>query len=243
MAIYGIGDLHLSINSNKPMDIFGKKWIDHIHRIKKHWLECVKEDDLVLIPGDISWASTIEEAKEDLNFINDLTGKKVFIKGNHDYWWQSLQKMQEAYPAFHFIQNNSIVYKDTIGICGSRGWICPKSQGFNESDQKIYYRELNRLELSLESLSSKIKDIILLLHYPPTNESKEPSGFTELIEKYKVKDVLYGHLHSEESFNTSLQGMHNGTEYHLVSSDYLNFKLKKIRDKNHSYKQALNKPL
>ena len=230
MAIYGIGDLHLSLNSNKPMDIFGENWINHSQKIRKHWVECVNEEDLVLIPGDISWAMTFEEAKKDLNFINGLTGRKVLVKGNHDYWWQSLKKMQEAYPAFHFIQNNSLIYNNTVGICGTRGWVCPGSQGFSEEDDKIYHRELNRLEQSLKALSSQIKEIILLLHYPPTNENRESSGFIKLIEKYKVQKVLYGHLHSEESFNTSLQGKHNGTEFHLVSSDYLNFKPKKIRD-------------
>jgi predicted phosphohydrolase len=230
VALYAIGDLHLSLSVDKPMDIFGEAWVKHEEKIKEYWLEHVSEEDTVLIPGDISWATTFEEAKIDLKWIDDLPGKKLLLRGNHDYWWTSLKRMTEAFPDMFFVQNNYYEY-DTYLICGTRGWVCPNKQNFDGHDEKIYKRELIRLKLSLDS-ARKVsqKPIIVMTHYPPTNEAYEASGFTELYESYGVSKVIYGHLHTEVSFKCGMQGIVNGVEYQLVSSDYVDFKLQKIVD-------------
>jgi len=230
VALYAIGDLHLSLSVDKPMDIFGEAWVRHEEKIKESWLSLVTEDDTVLLPGDISWATSFDEAKVDLKWIDDLPGKKVLIRGNHDYWWTSLKKMKEAFPQMDFIQNNFYEYKSHM-ICGTRGWICPNRQNFDEHDEKIYKRELIRLKLSLDS-AKKVseKPLIVMTHYPPTNEKYEPSGFTEIYENYGVSTVIYGHLHTEVSFKCGLQGTVNGVTYRLVSSDYVRFQLQKIVD-------------
>ncbi len=228
MAIYAIGDLHLSGHSDKPMDIFGDHWIGHENKIKASWLEKVKENDAVLIPGDISWAMTLEKAMIDLGWIACLPGTKYLIRGNHDYWWKSITKLNLLFDSMNFIQHNSFIYMK-YAICGTRGWLCPNDYNFTNHDKKIYLREANRLEMSLKSAKRQgDKEIIAMLHYPPTNEKLEPSLFTEIFEKYNVGHVIYGHLHDETSHNCGLQGTYNGVNYRLVSCDYLNFGLERI---------------
>lgn len=230
MALYAIGDLHLSLSVDKPMDIFGEAWVKHEEKIKQSWLEHVRDEDTVLIPGDISWATTFEDAKIDLAWIDALPGKKLLLRGNHDYWWTSLKRMSEAFPEMVFIQNNYYEYETHL-ICGSRGWVCPNKQNFDPHDEKIYKRELIRLKLSLDSArKASKKPIIVMTHYPPTNEAYEPSGFTELYEAYGVSKVIYGHLHTDVSFKCGMQGEVNGVDYQLVSSDYIGFQLQKIVD-------------
>ncbi len=226
--IYAISDLHLSFNTDKPMKVFGKHWYKHYEKIEKDWMARVQDDDLVLIPGDVSWAMRLEEARKDMNFIKSMPGKKVMVKGNHDYWWQSLNKVSSMYPEFMYIQNNSITY-DHIAICGTRGWICPNKNKFTKEDEKIYKREINRLEISLNTVSDNVDAIYVMTHYPPTNDSLEPSDFTRIYEKYGVGKVIYGHLHGKESFKMGLKGIRNHVEYELVSCDYLDFKLKLIK--------------
>lgn len=229
MSLYAIGDLHLSIGGRKPMHIFGSNWLEHHIKIKKNWLEQVKSSDTVMLLGDISWAMSLKEAAADLNFINELTGKKIIIYGNHDYWWSSVSKMNQAYPEICFLKNYFSVYEN-MAICSCRGWICPNDKCFTEEDEKIYKREYLRLQLSLESAKAAgYNQIIAIMHYPPTNDQKEPSLFTQIYEKYNVKEVYYGHLHGEASFNSSIQGIYNNISYKLVSADYLNFKLYKVR--------------
>ncbi len=230
MALYAIGDLHLSFSVDKPMDIFGEAWVRHEQQIKESWMAQVKESDTVLIPGDISWATGFEEAKADLQWIDDLPGTKVLLRGNHDYWWTSLKKMKEAFPKLEFLQNNFYEYESHM-ICGTRGWVCPNKQNFDDHDEKIYNRELIRLKLSLESAKkASDKPIIVMTHYPPTNDQFEPSGFTEIYETYDVSKVIFGHLHTEVSFKSGLQGTIRGVDYQLVSSDYVQFQLQKIVD-------------
>ena len=229
MAIYAIGDLHLSGHSDKPMDIFGEHWVGHENKIKASWLGKIKENDAVLIPGDISWAMTLEKAMVDLEWIAYLPGIKYLIKGNHDYWWKSITKLNLLFDSMNFIQNNSFTYTEYV-ICGTRGWICPNNYKFTDHDKKIYLREANRLEMSLKSAKQRrgYKDIIVMMHYPPTNDKLEPSLFTEILEKYNVSHVIYGHLHGEDSYGYGLQGMYNGVNYKLVSCDYNNFEVVKI---------------
>lgn len=220
--IYAIGDLHFSGGQNKPMDIFGTHWGDHKQRIISNWKQLIKENDLVLIPGDISWAMYLDDAKADLNLIHQLPGEKILLKGNHDYWWKKITHLNSLYANMKFLQNNSFCYENFC-VCGSRGWLVPGNVNYSESDEKIYKREAVRLNLSLQN-ASKDKPIIVMMHYPPFNESYEENEFIKIINKYNVKVVVYGHLHDEYSFRKYFQGVANGVEYKLVSSDYLNFK-------------------
>lgn len=231
MALYAIGDLHLSLGKHKPMDIFGEHWKNHDEKIKKHWLENVNDSDTILLAGDISWGIDMVEAKPDLDLINSLPGKKIMITGNHDYWWSSVSKLNYAYPEIYFIRNDFTVYKD-IAICGSKGWLCPNDTYFTDQDKKIYNRERARLKMSIQSaVNAGYKKIIVMMHYPPTNDKKEESAFTELFNQYdEIKQVIYGHLHGKGSFHSSLEGIRYGIKYSLISSDYLDFELLKIEE-------------
>lgn len=224
MGLFVIGDLHLSIGVNKPMDIFGEQWVEHHTKIQKNWMKMIEEDDTVLIPGDISWAMSMEEAMKDLMWIQALPGRKILLRGNHDYWWSSVTKLNALFENMFFLQNNYFSYK-SYAICGSRGWICPNENKFTQQDQKVYERELHRLKLSLDAAVKKgYEEIIVMTHYPPTNDRLESSGFTEIYEAYNVKKVVYGHLHGQDSFKGGLQGEYNGISYYLTSCDYLDFK-------------------
>lgn len=229
MALYAIGDLHFSPQNSKPMDIFG--WGNHKEKIFADWIARVSADDVVIIAGDISWAMKYEEATENLDEINALPGKKVLLKGNHDFWWQSVSKMQKAYPSLFFLQNNSYV-DDQYVIFGTRGWDLPGSKDFTESDQKIFDREKARLHLSLNSsVEDTLEQVrIVTMHYPPVLENAGGSDITAIVEQNNIAHFLYGHLHGADSFKNVFEGNHQGTEYHLVSADYLDFKLKKIID-------------
>lgn len=230
MSLYAIGDLHFSTSVNKPMDIFGDNWEDHQNKIINNWKEIIKEDDTVLVLGDTSWAMNMKEAKEDLDIIDNLPGKKVFIKGNHDFWWSSLSKLKSAYKEITFLQNSYYKYEN-IGICGTRGWLCPNEVKFNEDDEKIYKREQLRLKMSLEAaIKDDCEELVAITHYPPTNDKLEESEFTKIFEEYNVKKVVYGHLHGAESFEMGLKGVRNNVEYILASSDYIDFKPIKIME-------------
>jgi predicted phosphohydrolase len=232
VALYAIADLHLALSIDKPMDIFGSRWVDYMSRIKLHWEETVCEKDYVIIAGDISWATYLDQAREDFRFIDDLPGEKIIIKGNHDYWWSTQKKMKEFikdnnFNTIQFLHNNSILVDDFV-ICGTRGWICPGEEGFSLEDRKIYERELQRLELSLSSSKNLNNErIIVALHYPPFNNKGEPSEFMELIRKYNVKMCVYGHLHGE-GCEKGIEGLIDDVHYRLVSADCLQFKLLKI---------------
>lgn len=228
MAIYAIGDLHLSLSVDKPMDVFGGNWEGYMQKIEKEWTELVKEDDYVLIPGDVCWALRLEEAKIDLGWIDRLPGKKIISKGNHDYWWATLKKMNGLFDSISFIHNSYVSIGD-LAICGSRGWVCPNDTNFTQKDEVIYLREQNRLELSIsKAIDDGYENIYVMLHYPPTNDKMEVSAFQEIFEKYEVKSVVYGHLHTKYCWHLSLNGNVNGVNYHMVSSDFLNFIPKRI---------------
>lgn len=225
--IYAIGDLHFDHSGNKPMDIFGEEWINHENKIVEDWKKKVKETDLVLIPGDISWGLKLRDAIPDLVLIDSLPGKKIISKGNHDYWWESMKKLNELNLAtLNYLRNNSFYY-GKIGIAGTRGWMSRDSEGFSENDEKIFTRELMRLEASLSSLESDCEKRTVMLHYPPFDNKLRPNEFVDIMKLYKADICVYGHLHSE-GHKYSVEGLHDGIEYHLVSSDYLEFKLKPI---------------
>ncbi|SHI04252.1 hypothetical protein SAMN02745196_02490 [Clostridium collagenovorans DSM 3089] len=227
MSLWAISDLHLALNANKPMDIFGDNWFRHEEKIKESWLENIKEEDTVLIAGDISWTMKIEDGLEDLEWINKLPGKKIFVKGNHDYWWSSINKLNKLYENMNFIQNTFYSYED-YAICGTRGWICPGSSNFNTHDEKIYKRELIRLRLSLgAAMKAGYTKIIVMLHYPPINEKFKCEEIIEVLKEYPVEKVIYGHLHGP-SLKTCFDGEYEGIEFIMTSCDYLQFKPVKI---------------
>lgn len=232
MALFALADLHFGRGINKTMDIFGEPWINHMDKTINNWENIIDDNDTVLIPGDICWAKKLSDAKTDLDLINSLPGKKVLLMGNHDYWWDSQNKVTAAYPSMFFLKNNFYQYNDTA-ICGSRGWICPNEIKFDESDKKVYKRECIRLKLSLDmAVNSGYGDkIIVMMHYPPMNDKHEASGFTELITQYRgIKKVIYGHLHGQESIGQRFEGILNNVEYKLVSADFVNFRPVKIMD-------------
>ncbi len=224
MAIYGISDLHLSLASDKPMDVFGDQWQDHHEQIRENWIRLVDDDDTILVPGDISWALTLDEAQTDLDYLMALPGQKIIIKGNHDYWWTSLQKVRQVLDDSVFaLQNDSIIIEDNIAIAGSRGWICPNDRNFTAHDEKIYKREVQRLKLSLESAKNKNpREIWVIMHYMPTNDNHQHNDFIQLLQDYNVKKVIYGHLHGPGQA-IKIDGRHWDIDFHLISCDYINF--------------------
>jgi uncharacterized protein len=223
MAIYAIADLHLSHAEPKGMEIFGAHWENHWDRIAAAWKQCIADEDLVLIPGDISWAMHADGALIDLRFIGELPGSKLILRGNHDYWWSSLNKVRSILPKNMFaLQNDSYVYRGHA-ICGSRGWVVPGTSGFVQEDQKLYLREIGRLKLSLDDAEKKALPVaVVMMHFPPLNEKREENGFTELFKQYGVKRVLYGHLHGK-ALQYAFEGELDGVRYETVSCDHLGF--------------------
>lgn len=233
MAIYVIGDLHLSFGVDKPMNIFGDNWENHAEKIKNNWIKKVKEEDTVILPGDFSWAMYLEESKKDFQFLNSLPGRKILSKGNHDYWWTTVTKMykflkEKKFENIDFLYNNSYLIEDKI-IVGTRGWITnPKS----EENYKILKRENDRLKISLNSGIKQFgndKEIFAFIHYPPFFKEMVPEeiNFRATLEKYNVSKCVYAHLHGD-SHKEAIEGEINGISYRLASSDYLNFDLIKL---------------
>jgi predicted phosphohydrolase len=231
MNIYAIGDLHFDSKKEKPMNIFGDNWIDHEDKIINNWISNVREKDLVLIPGDISWAVKIEDARQDLLKIDCLPGTKIIGKGNHDYWWSTSSKLDSLeMKSIKFLKNNSYEFDDAI-VCGTRVWDTMEEHEkeiTEASNEKIYLRELNRLKISLETAKSSTKYRIAMLHYPPFNSDGKPNEFFELMKQYGVDLCIYGHLHGEEGHKNVREGMTDGIMLYCVASDYLNFEIKKI---------------
>ncbi len=224
--IYGIADLHFDHTGQKPMDIFGEKWTDHENNIIDNWTKIVKNEDLVIIPGDISWALKLDDVIGDLQKIDMLPGKKIMLKGNHDYWWTSVSKLVSLnFKSIFYLQNNSYIH-NKIGVAGSRGWISKDNDDFSEEDEKVYKRELMRLRMSLES-SKSAEEIICIMHYPPFNNDLTPNEFVDIMREYGVKKCLYGHLHAD-GHKYAVEGNISGIEFHCVASDFIDFKPKLI---------------
>ena len=234
MSIYVIADLHLSFNNPKPMDIFGDNWASHEDKIKNDWIQKVKEEDLVVIPGDFSWETYLKDTKLDFQYLNSLPGKKLLLKGNHDYWWTTVTAMRKYlqdnnFNNIDFLYNNSYEFENKI-LCGTRGW----SIADEETDKKLIRRELIRLELSIKDGICKYgndKEIIVFMHYPPITKAKiisqQEAEFVNLMKKYNVKRCYYGHLHGI-SISDAIEGNAEGIEFKLVSADSMDFKLLKI---------------
>ena len=226
MALYAIGDLHLSLGSDKPMEIFGDGWKDYVARIREGF-SVLTEDDVTVLCGDLSWGMSLEESLEDFRFIDALPGKKYLLKGNHDYWWNTAAKMERFFAengltTMEILHNNCRFYGD-VALCGTRGW-------FYEEDkpgqgQKVFLRELQRLETSLKAAGEREK--LCFLHYPPCYTGYCCQPILDLLEQYQVKACYYGHLHGA-SHRLAFQGSRNGVAYHLVAADYLRFRPEKI---------------
>ena len=223
MAIYGIGDLHLSTFNDKPMDIFGG-WSDYISRIENNWEQRVNDEDLVVIPGDLSWANNIDEARDDFGFVHKLSGRKIILKGNHDYWFSTAAKVsrfisENGFNSISVLNNNSFRYND-IAIAGTRGWILDHASNEN---MKVYSREVQRLRLSLEDAKrGNPNEIIAFLHFPPIYANYEHPEIIELLTEYGVKRCFYGHVHGN-SINYAVNDIKYGIMFKLISADYLQF--------------------
>ncbi len=225
MAIYAISDLHLSFQTEKPMNIFGNHWEDYEDRIKNNWNSLVSSNDIVLMPGDMSWATYLDEAVEDFRFIDKLNGIKVVSKGNHDYWWETLSKLNgfletNSFSTIKFLHNTVYEYNDYV-ICAAKGFD-------NTCDDKIINRETERIHLSLEKAKETNKKIILMLHYPPFNkESELYDDIQKILDFYSPEFCVYGHLHGKSKMYAT-EGKIGKTEYKLVSCDCIDFKPIKI---------------
>ena len=230
MSIYVIGDLHLSFSADKPMDIFGMNWENHAEKIKANWISKVKENDTVILPGDFSWATYLEETYKDFEFLNSLPGKKILSKGNHDYWWTTYTNIknylnENNFNTIDILFNNSFEIEEYV-IAGTRGWDYTKS-----NERKIIQREIGRLEISLKEAKSKNKDIIVCMHYPPVSKNYLDNEFERkilyILKEYNVRRCIYGHLHGT-SHAGAIIGEVEGIKFDLVSADFLNFKLLKL---------------
>lgn len=238
MAIFAISDLHLSLTAPwrrgqaaelaKPMDIFGAAWADYPIPLADHWQKLVQPEDTVLIAGDLSWAMTPAEAAFDFQFLQDLPGQKLIIKGNHDYWWQSLSQVKKALPPSVIPLQHSAVAVEGRAVCGTRGWLSPAHRDFQEGeDRKIYEREVLRLEMALKEGAKLGLPIIVMLHYPPLLPEEEASGFSRLLDSYPVTDCLYGHIHGDKA--AAFSGERRGVRYQNCSADRLELRPLLIR--------------
>lgn len=238
MRIFAIGDLHLPGGDMKPMDVFGPHWENHFDRISEDWRARVAQDDIVLIPGDISWAMQLSKALEDLRMIAQLPGRILILRGNHDYWWNSLTQLRCSLPEnIHAVQNDAFDAGEVV-FCGTRGWTIPPAGAAcslnhppASQDEKLYRREAMRLEMSLQAASrmAQGRPVFAMMHYPPLlpEYAKGGTEFTRLMTQYGVKRCVYGHLHGP-SVQRGYNGMYNDVQYDLVSCDALEFRLKEV---------------
>ncbi len=216
--------------SDKPMDVFGAGWEGHFEKIKNDWQNKVAEDDIVLLCGDTSWGTKLEEGVFDLNSLKGLKGRKVFVKGNHDYWWNGISKLRDAAPddTFYFLQNDCVKFGNII-ICGSRGWSCPGSADYTEHDEKLYLREAQRFKLCFKEVE-KVREegdiLIVMTHYPPMGLKLQDTLFTKLFEENGADKVVFGHIHGQSFF--PFRTVKGGIEYVLTSCDKVGFALQLI---------------
>ena len=224
--LFAIADLHLSLNGDKPMDIFGDNWAEHPARIAAAWDEMVEVRDTVLLPGDLSWARTLEEAAVDLAWIDARPGRKILMRGNHDMWWGSLGKLRKAVPpSCTLLQNCAILVDGRVVVLGARGWTAPDDPVAGPEDGKIFRRELERLRLSIADADRRFSrelPRVAMLHYPPWIQGREPSEIVSLLREAGVATCLYGHLHGDDH-SLGVVGERDGIRYMLVSADAVEF--------------------
>ena len=223
MALYTIGDLHLCLGAPKPMDVFGGAWVGYMDKLKEG-LRCITAEDTTVLCGDLSWALGLEEAQADFAWINEIPGRKIILKGNHDYWWSTANKFYKFCEANGFsdqyILNNNCYFYGDWAICGTRGWFFEEEKS-GQHDAKVFNRELMRLEASLKAAGEKEK--MVFLHYPPKYRGYECEPILELLHRYGVRRCFYGHLHAD-SHKLAMEGLWDGIEYRLVAADYVDFK-------------------
>lgn len=227
MTVYAISDLHMSMG-DKPMDIFGSNWENHTERIFEDWRSRVNDEDIVLLPGDFSWAMYLEEAGGHIADVGALPGRKILLKGNHDYWWSAIGKVRAALPEGMYALQNDAVELDGFVFAGTRGWLLP-GQETDAQDRKIFERELIRMRMSLEKARRVSPDgrLIVMTHFPPATAAMTDTPVTELLDEYGPENVVYGHLHGQ-STKAAYSGNRGVSRYDLVSCDALDFKLLKI---------------
>lgn len=222
MALFAIGDLHLCLGAEKPMDVFGGNWVGYMDKLKSG-MSVIGPDDTTVLLGDISWALGLEEACKDFSWIDEIPGRKIILKGNHDYWWSTASKFysfcQNNGFTNQFILHNNFYEYDGWALCGTRGWFFEEERS-GEHDEKVFRRELMRLETSLKEAGDLPK--MVFLHYPPRYKGYECPEILEMLSKYNVRRCFYGHLHGG-SCHLAIEGLWDGVEYRLVSADYLNF--------------------
>ncbi len=224
MRVFAMSDLHLPFGVNKPMDIFGG-WDNYTERIEQNWNSIVTDDDVVVVPGDICWAMSLTQAIPDFGFISRmLKGTKIILKGNHDYWWTTLNKMNRFFEDNSF-NNITILHNDTyvageIAICGTRGWINDDGQ---PQDTKLLLREAARLETSIEKAKSTGKEPVVFIHYPPIYGGEKNFYILEVLKKHNIRRCFYGHVHGSLCFSKAFQGGYDGTEFRMISADYVKF--------------------
>ena len=227
MALYAIGDLHLCLGAPKPMDVFGGAWVGYMEKLKEG-VQVIKPEDTTVLLGDLSWALSLSEAMADFAWINESPGRKIILKGNHDYWWSTAAKFysfcQEYGFSDQFILNNNHYEYDDWAICGTRGWFFEEDRS-GTHDEKVFKRELIRLEASLQSAGQRPK--IVFLHYPPRYKGYQCDEILELLKRYDVRRCFYGHLHGA-SHGLAIEGVWDGVDYRLVSADRLNFRPFKV---------------
>ena len=222
MALYAIGDLHLSLGAEKPMDVLGGNWVGYMEKLQQG-LSVIKPEDTTILLGDLSWALDLSGARADFQWINQIPGRKIILKGNHDYWWSTAAKFykfcQENGFSEQYILNNNHYEYDGWAICGTRGWFFEEERS-GEHDEKVFKRELLRLEASLKSAGEMPK--MVFLHYPPRYKGYQCDEILELLQKYEVRRCFYGHLHGP-SHKLAMEGLWDGIEFRLVSADFLDF--------------------
>ena len=223
MALYAIGDLHLCLGAPKPMDIFGGAWIGYMDKLREG-LSIIQPEDTTVLLGDLSWALDLPNAKADFAWINEIPGRKIILKGNHDYWWSTAAKFQKfclenRFEDMHLLNNNFFEYGE-YAICGTRGWFFEEERS-GQHDEKVFKRELIRLEASLKTAGERPK--LVFLHYPPRYKGYECTEILELMERYEVRRCFYGHLHGG-SHKLAMEGLWDGVDFKLVAADYIGFK-------------------
>ena len=223
MAVYTIADLHLSFGTNKPMDVF-PGWTNYTERIEKNWQRLVTEEDTVVIAGDISWAMDLKETYNDFDFINRLNGKKILLKGNHDYWWTTKSKMDRYLKDNGFdsmsIMHNNYYVADGLALCGSRGWFYDAE---TDADMKVLNREVGRLKMSIEPAVKDGYEPIVFLHYPPIYNNTECAEMMDVLREYKIKKCFYGHIHGGNAAKRAFIGERDGISFKLIACDHLGF--------------------
>jgi hypothetical protein len=231
MSLFGIADLHLSSDHTKPMDVFGDHWRDHMTRMAQAWDATVADEDIVLCPGDLSWALRLEDAQADLAWIAARPGRKILCRGNHDYWWSGISKVRSALPSGCFALQNDAIRCGDLVIAGSRLWSLPGSPEFGRDDDKIYKREITRLEMSLRAahkLADSSSRIVAAVHFPPFTADGTASAFSETIENYEVNLCVYGHLHGDQAHRSAVEGTRGTVNYALVACDAIGFSPRRL---------------